>query len=452
MSGPNNATLPGALPAIKVPGRNTAFAPPSGLRWKAAVWTRAMLCSLVVLFCGCSSRHYLINAPLGAFGTAHRYAIRDLPTNDRNSDSLNVIVTFSGGGYRAAALSYAVLDVLNQTAINWEGGQRSLLDEVDIISAVSGGSLAAADFALNRSNFFPGFERRVLGMDLQSKTLGRFLSPEGLWTQTSRRFGRGDLLEEVLNEQLFRGATFADLPRQRPIVILNATDIHTGERFGFTQDEFDRLCSDLASFPVARAVAASMAVPVIASPITLWNHRSGCKVQAEARRPTFIDSARFLHLVDGGLADNTGVRMPLEVIASAGGLLQSTRLGGYRGVRRGVFIIVNALASPTLEEDDSPDTPGLFRQLHSAYSVPIDRSSMDGIGLLSAAVARWTQQVRQASTQSLDGLLAQALRNLPTALRISPDEIQRLKAFVRLKLERDPAWQALLDDLNAPAD
>ncbi|MFT7773401.1 patatin-like phospholipase family protein [Roseateles sp.] len=431
-----------------------------------------VLCAALLLT-ACSSQHYLVNPPLSADSNGPRYSISDVPPQPNNSDSLHIVVTLSGGGYRAAALAYAVLDALNDTVIQWEGTPRSLLNEVDIISSVSGGSLAAADFLVHRDEYFPGFERRVLGLDLQSKAVSKFLSPSGLFAQTSSRYGRGDLLQEVLDAQLFHGATYGALPRQRPVVILNATDIHSGERFGFTQEEFDHLCSDLSLVPVARAVAASMAVPVVASPITLWNHSLSCPVRPRTQRSIpFIDEARYLHLADGGLADNTGARMPLEYVAAAGGLLQSTRLGGYRGIKRGVFIIVNAMRTPRDDEDDTPDTPGILRQFQSVHAVPIKRSSVDGIGLLGAAIERWAQQIREANPQVLDGLLDSdlrfhvieiglkelpgraeflPLRSLPTELRISQAEVQSIKQFVRAKLDGDPAWHALLDDLNSSA-
>ena len=45
-----------------------------------------------------------------------------------------------------------------------------------------------------------------------------------------------------------------------------------GARFEFTQDQFDLLCSDLSTVPVARAVAASSAFPILLSPLTLHNY------------------------------------------------------------------------------------------------------------------------------------------------------------------------------------
>ena len=49
-----------------------------------------------------------------------------------------------------------------------------------------------------------------------------------------------------------------------------------GVRFSFVQEYFNLLCSDLSSFPVARAVTASSAVPVLFNPVVVENYRA-CK-------------------------------------------------------------------------------------------------------------------------------------------------------------------------------
>src|SRR5213078_28367 len=69
-------------------------------------------------------------------------------------------------------------------------------------------------------------------------------------------------------------ATFGDLMARdkNPFLCVNATDIGSGARFEFTQDEFDLLGSDLSQFPVSRAVAASSAFPVLLTPIVLKNY------------------------------------------------------------------------------------------------------------------------------------------------------------------------------------
>ena len=141
---------------------------------------------------------------------------------------------------------------------------------------------------------------------------------------------------EYYDHLLFDGATFADLtPRPgRPFLIVNATDLAIGARFEFTQDQFDLLNSDLSKFPIARAVAASSAFPPFLGPVILKNY----SVDHPAPEPESIESVlsnstassrlknlaleersyvdgdrrKFIHLVDGGIADNLGLRGPVE--------------------------------------------------------------------------------------------------------------------------------------------
>lgn len=107
----------------------------------------------------CSSLHYPVNPPLAADDAAARraggYALRHLHGED-NSDGLLLVAAFSGGDYRAAAMAYAVLEVFGETRIHWDGRSRTLLQELDAVSAVSGGSLAAAWLARDPADFATG--------------------------------------------------------------------------------------------------------------------------------------------------------------------------------------------------------------------------------------------------------------------------------------------------------
>ena len=80
----------------------------------------------------------------------------------KNTNSLFVCLTFSGGGTRAAAFAYGVLKALNkERQITWPAGpSRSfrLLDEVDVISSVSGGSFTAGYYGLFGDGIFTDFE------------------------------------------------------------------------------------------------------------------------------------------------------------------------------------------------------------------------------------------------------------------------------------------------------
>jgi NTE family protein len=57
----------------------------------------------------------------------------------------------------------------------------------------------------------------------------------------------------------------------RPFLIINATNLESGARSGFTQLYFDAMGSVLESYPIARAVVASSAFPILLSPISLMN-------------------------------------------------------------------------------------------------------------------------------------------------------------------------------------
>ncbi len=416
---------------------------------------------------GCSTAHYVVNKKLvGDTAGARPYTFRSMRAPG-NSDSMVVVVALSGGGYRAAALAHSVFEVLADTKIHWDGQSSSLIDEVDVVTAVSGGSLAAAYFGLNRSNFLREFPQKVLALDLQSILLQRVLSPSGVWRQTSSKYGRGDLLQEILDEEIFKGQTYADMSRSRPMIYVNATDMRYGQRFEFTQEQFDHLCSDLNSVPVARAVAASMAVPVVLSPITIWNYRSDCPVPLQLMPVSGrAASNNYIHLVDGGLSDNTGLNALLENVAAHGGLQRTDEAIRLRGVRKRVIIFVNAQIPATEKEPDTPHTPGLVRQLQSLVHVPIDRHSDAKILHLSHAIQQWRIELHGAVSdtpattiddfhiievslsRANDPLIAEQLRRIPTGLRIQSDQVETLRRFARDSLARNPSWLQLLAELG----
>ncbi len=133
-----------------------------------------VLTAALLLGGGCA--HYPENGRLKHYDPQSGYRFRNL-SNTGNSDSLQVFLAFSGGATRAAALFYGVLEELARTQIVWEGQRRRLLDEVDYISAVSGGSFTAAYYALYGDLIFADFEDRFLNQDIQRQLAWRLCSP-----------------------------------------------------------------------------------------------------------------------------------------------------------------------------------------------------------------------------------------------------------------------------------
>ena len=230
------------------------------------------------------------------------YRFDNLRSGVANTNSLVVCLSFSGGGARAGAMAYGVVRALAETQL--DGGDRSLLDEVDVISAASGGSFPAAYLAaFGPRAFLNDFREEVLFRDLGMASFWRVaLCPYQLVRICSPWFNRSEIAEEVY-EGIFGTKTYADLHRQgRPFVVLNATDMVRGSRFEFTQDQFDGLRSSLGRVSLTRALAASSAFPVLLTPVAFRDH-------------TPEDSERYVHLIDGGIVDNLGLGQLLEPVS-----------------------------------------------------------------------------------------------------------------------------------------
>jgi len=221
---------------------------------------------------GCSSFHQ--NPILKKVELEKGYRLENIDRyphpSKKNSEKTFFVLTLSGGGTRAAALAFGVMKHLQETKIR---SDRSVLDEVDVISSVSGGSFAAAFYgAFGEEIFFQDFRKVVLDRKIQSSLIRRVLSPWNWPRLWSPKFGRSDLLNEFYDRKIFGGKTYANMPRKKPVIILNSTDMSLGAQFSFIQEHFDRLCSDLDGVQVSRAVISSSAFPGAFTPLTFDNH------------------------------------------------------------------------------------------------------------------------------------------------------------------------------------
>ncbi|MEP7276806.1 MAG: patatin-like phospholipase family protein [Betaproteobacteria bacterium] len=367
----------------------------------------------VVLVAGCASRP--INPPVTHVDRATGYRLETRLPLVENKENL-VILAFSGGGTRAAAFSYGVLEALRRIDVEGPKGQRvRLLDHVDVVTGVWGGSFTALAYGLYGEKLFDTYESDFLKRDVEGELLKRLFSPThwpALWSKT---YGRSEMAAQLYDEILFHDATFADLERGRgPLIVATATDISSGARVGFAQSTFDVLCSDLAAIPLSRAAAASSAVPLVLSPITMNNYGGTCgftlpawlkpfeggdaQIRPAERAIRYLKEIEaygnsverpYIHLVDGGLADNLGMRGVLEVLEA----MEALRIDGHRtpldNVRRIVVFVVNSLSTPKNQWDRSETPPGDLAILLKATGVPIDHYSYEAIELLKDTMVRW---------------------------------------------------------------
>lgn len=243
-------------------------------------WIMTIVLGLLV---GCEYVRPTLNAPLKQWEPTDGYRFSSVPSGgeNNNSDSLLILASFSGGGTRASTLAFGVLRELAGQQIAWEGKTKRLLDEVDAISALSGGTFTAGYYALNRDQIFHDFEGRFLRKDWESELKSRILRSPSNWIRLwSPYFGRTHIMAELLDEALFEGKTYGDLLQrhQRPYLHIHATDMAMLSRFEFSQGQFDWICSDLSALPIARASAASAALPLALSPISYKNYAGHVRI------------------------------------------------------------------------------------------------------------------------------------------------------------------------------
>ena len=448
----------------------------SRLVLQPALNTALMLVMLVSLV-GCA--HYTVNAPKPA-DRADGYYYHNHKRENKPDDIL-LLLAFSGGGTRAAAFSYGVLEALRDTTFEVEGMKRRLLDEVDAISSVSGGSVTAAAYGLYGDRVFDVFEPAFLNRNIERALLGHVLNPihwPALW---SPDYGRSDLAAKYYDKILFKNACFRDLATNgSPYLIINGTDVVTGTRIAFTQDFFDLLASDLAAYPVSRAVAASSAVPGVLTPITLNNYSGeyptlppawlttpyGPDAGAAGRQigalKLFLNSTNYpyLHLVDGGVSDNLGLRFYLELLSYLGSNPELLHQGPFERVRKVIFICVNAQVKDEKDWDHKAKTPGSIPVAIAADAVTMRLYSADTLAWLAAAIEKLRSDPALKSKvdfysidlsfdQFRDQSEAAYFLSLPTTFFLKSHVIGDLKAAAHTLLYQNPDFKRLMTDLGA---
>jgi NTE family protein len=448
---------------------------------------------VAVMMAGCAS--YSVNQPLKQVDPQSGYRGKLMGTPG-NSENLLLYLTFSGGGTRAAALSYGVLEELRKTEVVIDGKKRRLLDEVDGISGVSGGSFTAGYYGLFGERIFEDFESKFLKKNIQGTLILRVLNPLNWVNLFSGVFGRSDLSAQYYDKHIFERKTFGDIAaRKGPMIIINATDMSYGTRIGFTQEAFDLICSDVSSFPVAKAAAASSAVPMVLSPITLQNYAGTCGYQIPERfeetmksrtvserqlylannLSVYLDSEkkRYIHLIDGGVADNLGLRAILDRVIIRGSVWESIKGTPMEKVQKVAFVVVNAETEPDKKWDRTEKIPP-FGAMASAYSsIAIERYNAETIALLKENVKSWADEIRTqrckggtvstapGSCGDIEFYMVEAqfdalkdekermyFKRLPTSFKLSSEEVDKLRDVAHRILVESEEFKRLLSDLK----
>jgi len=440
--------------------------------------------ALFVLTSGCASYGTIQNAPVGESAPPKNYSLEAWSQGtggwERPNDSgrMQLILAFSGGGTRAAALSYGVLKAMRDTNVKIEGQPTRLLDEIDMITSVSGGSFTAAYYGLHGEKIFTDFEDVFLRRDVEGALKAMLFNPFRWFGST----GRTEWAVEYYQDQIFHGATFADMVQPgRPLILINATDLGNGPRFSFIQEYFNLLCSDLSSYPVARAVTASSAVPVVFQPIVIENYahcgtappdfllaaeqraatNAGMRLVVEELESYFDkDQAKFAHFVDGGISDNLGVRAVYEIIEITGGATAYAKRFARVPPRRLVVIAIDGSTDPYPVMNESNKAPSLLETVGAMSDIQLHRYNVTTIELMKYSMARWAKEsstpqrpvtpyfIYLSFPDLKDAEQRKFFDSLPTSFNLTDEQVDRLIDVGNQLLRENPEFQRLMSDLK----
>jgi len=187
----------------------------------------------------------------------------------------------------------------------------------------------------------------------------------------------------------------------------------------------------------------------------------------------------YIHLLDGGLSDNLGMRGILEALDNLEALSYLGLPNPLNDVKRIIMFIVNSRSDPSTNWDRSEKPPGNVELLIKATGVPIDHYSSDTVETIRDTMAHWEtlrrlraspafdaskdpaaeQLVRVPSIElyaidvSFDALKDDAerayLNDLPTSFVLPAEAVDRLRAAARKIVLESPEFKRLLHDAGA---
>lgn len=462
-------------------------------------WLRLAVCALAVVAAGCATVPPDVRIAKADPAAGYRIKSR-LERVVRHDPETLLILAFSGGGTRAAAFSYGVLEELRRTPVVIEGREARMLDQVDGISSVSGGSFTALAYALYGDQLFEVFEPRFLKRNVERALIGEVINPFNWPQMTFGGLTRSDIAARYYDQILFQGATFGDLVNKPgPLVVASSTEFASGYRFTFTQDTFDAICADLSATRLSIAATASSAVPVAFAPVTLTNWGGTCGPPPSWLRQAKVGSTaealslyqRFvsmreladskqrpwLHLVDGGVSDNLGLRAILDLMEVLELQDDLHKLLDLRKVRRVAVIVVNSASSPPSDWNLSPGGPNLIDTILQSSTVPIDHNTMDSVVMMELMIERWKlaedvltlERRTQSPTSSpraqiefypivlsfediADDAERKFFNSLPTTFDLPDETVDRLRAIGGTLLRASSQFQQFWRAVKGPAE
>lgn len=378
--------------------------------------------------------------------------LKSVQSREGQNPDIALVLAISGGGHRAANFATGILLGMESTPV--PGSDRNLLQEIDYFSTVSGGGCAsgaylaalydhietspAEDFSL-RDALLANKERMLhnLRRDYQTSVLVQWLHPSCFGYRDA-----GDLIERRLDHYLLgskyrsggNSLVLGDIfkptgspdPVSLPYWIANATVYENGARFMFTPEfiahyridrythkmRYHNLKGDPLTLPAAVGMKASASFPVL-FPATTFT----CTPEQDQLNP-------YLHLVDGGLTDNIGVKTAFELLRND-------------SASRKILLVVDAYgksAHPYSSYRTSPDGAGVAFRI---MKIGLDAEHLRLRKEVSRQAAENNIDVRFLGFDQLKPVLQENISDLKT--EIATMRKQRTEALSR-RLRREIDW------------
>jgi NTE family protein len=450
-----------------------------------------------VMLAGCVTtvHNEPINLPLVTSAGDVVEQSRELPVA---GDDLLVGLAFSGGGMRAAAFSYGVLSEFDRIQLGPKKATTRLIDRVDFLSGVSGGAITAAYFGLKGRASLSEFHERFL-MSNAEESLLTSVTPINIARAYEGGINDSEQFPRWLDDNLFHGATFREFgPGHRPRVWINASDIYNRTPFVFSNETFGAICSDLASYPVANAVAASAAMPVIFAPVVLQTFPDRCtaklpvwmeQARSDAAAPPMLKefadavaryrdgSVPYIKLLDGGLVDNYGLSGFTVARLSANTPYGPLTPKQATKIRRMLFLVVDGGVGPSGDWAQTADGPTAPEIVMAAANTAIGSSMRASYTAFDRTMSEWRDSlirwrcalsaadrrkygapdgwdcqdlkffVGRINFDQLGKQRAEELSAVPTRFKLTPDMVEMVVAAGRDSLRANKTFQAFLSTL-----
>jgi NTE family protein len=161
---------------------------------------RLFAATTTTFLAGCQTSQAVVNDPLPHDAGKQPVYSGGYSLSELLKDPKGEIIlapAFSGGGKRSAAFAHGALQGMNALTFDEDGRQCTLLDEVDYISAVSGGTFPAMHYGIYRNKSFETFDREFLKVDINAYIYGTYLEPWNWEWLVNPLYGTNDRMAEV---------------------------------------------------------------------------------------------------------------------------------------------------------------------------------------------------------------------------------------------------------------